>query len=78
MKYDIIRFFEDGRKKLVMANVEEKIKDEWVNSPKTKKAGKWFDGFTASHKTTYKCQLGKAMYPSNYTPDDLPKYPNHK
>lgn len=57
-----------------MAKVTEAQKDEWCNSPKTSKAGKWFDGFTASHKTTYKCQLGKALYPSNYTINDLPKY----
>lgn len=76
--YDIVRFYSDGRKKLVMAKVTEEQKDTWCNDERTKKSGEWFDGFTNSKKTTYKCQLGKPMYPSNYTPDDLPKQRNYK
>lgn len=70
--YDIIRFYSTGqRKRLIMANVPEDKAREWCDSPKTKKAGKWFDGLTPSHSNIYKCQLGRALYPSNYDLSDL-------
>lgn len=70
-KYDIIRFYKGGKKRLIMANVSEATRDKWCNSSKTEEAGKWFDGFTLSHKISYACQNKRALYPSNYTPDDL-------
>lgn len=71
-KYDIIRFYKNGqRKRLIMANVPEEKAREWCASEKTKKEGVWFDGLTPSHSNIYKCQLGTALYPSNYTIDDL-------
>ena len=69
MKYDIIRFYVNGKKQLVMANVSEEKKDEWCNSPKTKKLGQWFDGFVI--KEIYDCQNSVALYPPNYSPDNL-------
>lgn len=69
MTYDIIRFFRAGTKKLIKKDCSEKEKDEWCNSPKTSKAGKWFDGFTTG--VHYKCQMTRPLYPNNYSPNDL-------
>ena len=72
MKYDIIRFYKAGTKKLIKSQCSEKEKDEWCNSPKTSKAGKWFDGFTSGNH--YACQQKNPLYPNNFSPEDLPKY----
>lgn len=71
MNKDIIRFYENGRKKLIMVNVSEEKAQEWCVSPKTSKVGKWFDGFVSTNRNIYNCQMGTALYPSNYSPDDL-------
>ena len=68
---DIIRFHESGRKKLIIANMPWKEAQRWLESPKTRKAGKWFDGFTSSGRINYDCQKGKALYPSHMTIDYL-------
>lgn len=72
MLYDIIRFYSNGKEaKLIMSGVTEEQKDEWCNSIKTSKLGKWFDGFTSHRSGNFDCQRKKPLYPSNYTPDDL-------
>ena len=69
--YDIIRFIKNSKHKLILSNISEKQKDEWVNSPKTSKTDKWFDGFTSHQNKKFDCQNNKPLYPSNYTIDDL-------
>ena len=68
--HDIIRFYKvSGKKRLIMANVSLEKAQEWCSSPKTSKAGKYFDGFT--NRQIYDCQEGVALYPSNYQVSDL-------
>lgn len=46
-KYHIVRFFSSGRsRQWVKAFVSEEFAVAWCSNEKTRKAGKWFDGFT--------------------------------
>ena len=44
--YKVVRFFrKSGRRKIVMKHVSLEIAQLHCNSPKTSKAGVWFDGY---------------------------------
>lgn len=68
--YDIIRFYsKNNKKKLVHYLVSKEQAMEWCNSPFTRKAGVWFDGFvkSGSYKT------GKPLYDHYFTPVEVAK-----
>lgn len=45
---NIIRFYQDNRMpKLIFRGVTETQAKEWCRSEKTRKAGKWFGGFSS-------------------------------
>lgn len=62
--FDIIRFYSNGKKKLVHYLVSKEQAMEWCNSPFTRKGSVYFDGFakSGSYKT------GKAIYDHYFTP----------
>lgn len=67
MTKDIIRFYETGKKKIVFYSVTEEQAKEWCNSPLTRKAGKYFDGFANAGA------YGKertAIYSNYFTPTE--------
>lgn len=63
---DIIRFFQDGRKKqLIFEGVTKEQAKEWCSSPYTKKAGIWFDGFDTHGEHIFR---RNAKYTHYFTP----------
>ena len=45
--YRIVRHYSDGRpSKVIKKNLSLKEAQEHCNDPRTKKEGKWFDGYT--------------------------------
>jgi len=45
-KYDIVRFYSDGRRnKVIHRNVSDVVADLHTNDPRTRKEGVYFDGF---------------------------------
>jgi len=64
---DIIRFRENGRRKLIHCNVTEDQAREWCESRLTRKEGKYFDGFAATG--TY-CTKKTPVYTHYFAPTD--------
>ena len=45
MRYKIIRFYKNGRKKTIKTVSSLEIAQLHCRDPKTRKEGKWFDGY---------------------------------
>lgn len=67
--FDIIRFYKNGRNQLILKGITEGQAKTWCSSPKTRKEGEWFDGFT--NKSKYSCQTPQPLFNSFFNPETL-------